>query len=93
LNDDVFMPISRFFSMSRDERLLATFSQGRPPSGQHLTLLCEDQNGKYKLPFRCEWRDDAWYHVDKSEPLQVKVIGWRLYTPSDVIEPNSSKMK
>jgi hypothetical protein len=87
------MAVSRFFSMSRGERLLATFSQGRPPSGQHLTLLCEDQNGKYKLPFRCERRDGTWYHVDKSEPLQVKVVEWRLYAASDAIDLNSSKMK
>ena len=44
---------------------LAEFNQGSPPTGQQFLLLCEDHNGTYTLPFRCEWRDGAWYGVEK----------------------------
>jgi len=43
---------------TRDHRL-AEFNNGPPPLGQSLQLLCEDYNGTYLLPFRCEWRDGA----------------------------------
>lgn len=77
--------------MSQSERLLTDFSRGKPPLGQRLMLLCEDQNGRYKLPFPCEWRDGARYRAEKSEPLQTKVIGWRLYAPSDGLDLHSVK--
>jgi hypothetical protein len=62
---------------TRDHRL-AEFNQGPPPLGQQLQLLCEDHNGTYLLPFRCEWRDGAWYATEKTKPLEAKVVGWRL---------------
>jgi hypothetical protein len=85
------MVVPRFFALSKNERLLADFSQGKPPSGQHLTLLCEDQNGKYRLPFPCEWRDGAWYRVERSGPLTVRVIGWRPHVAPDAIDLHSAK--
>ena len=50
---------------TRDHRL-AEFNNGPPPPGQPLQLLCEDHNGTYLLPFRCEWRDGAWYAPEKT---------------------------
>ena len=41
---------------TRDYRL-AEFSQGVPPAGRQLQVLCEDHNGTYLLPFKCEYRD------------------------------------
>ena len=61
---------------TRDYRL-AEFNQGPPPRGQPLQLLCEDHNGTYLLPFKCEWRDDAWYAPEKAKPIEAKVVGWR----------------
>jgi hypothetical protein len=63
---------------TRDYRL-AEFNQGPPPPNQSLQLLCEDHNGTYLLPFRCEWRDGAWYRVENTKPLEAKVVGWRTW--------------
>jgi len=51
---------------------LAEFNQGSPPTGEQFLLLCEDHNGTYTLPFRCEWRDGAWYGVEKTKPWKQK---------------------
>lgn len=61
---------------TREFRLLE-FDQSPPPLGQPLQLLCEDHNGTYLLPFRCEWRDGAWYAPDKTTPIEATVVGWR----------------
>jgi hypothetical protein len=61
---------------TRDQRL-SEFNQGPPPPGQSFQLLCEDHNGTYLLPFRCEWRDSAWYAPDKTKPIEATVVGWR----------------
>jgi hypothetical protein len=63
---------------TRDHRL-ADFNNGPPPLGQALQLLAEDHNGTYVLPFRCEWRDGAWYAVEKTNPLEANVVGWRTW--------------
>jgi hypothetical protein len=63
--------------MATREFRLAEFNQDTPPLGQQFVLLCEDHNGTYTLPFGCEWRDGAWYGVEKTKPLEAKVIGWR----------------
>jgi len=62
--------------VSRDQRL-AEFNNGPPPPGQPLQLLCEDHNGTYLLPFRCEWRGGAWYAAKKTHPIAATVVGWR----------------
>ena len=56
---------------------LSEFNQGPPPLGEPLELLAEDHNGTYLLPFRCEWRDGAWYGAGKTVPLEAIVVGWR----------------
>jgi hypothetical protein len=64
--------------MATREHRLAEFNSGPPPPGQQLQLLCEDSSGTYLLPFKCEWRDGAWYAVEKTKPLEATVVGWRL---------------
>ena len=63
--------------MATREYRLAEFNQEPPPPGRPLQLLCEDKNGTYLLPFRCEWRDGAWFAAEKIKPLEAKVVGWR----------------
>jgi hypothetical protein len=58
---------------------LAEFSQDEPPPGQRLQVLCEDHNGTYLLPFKCEYRDGAWYGSNSIKPLDAKVVGWRTW--------------
>jgi hypothetical protein len=63
--------------VTRDYRI-SEFRHDEPPSRQALQLLCEDHNGTYLLPFKCEYRDGAWYNLNSTaQPLQVKIIGWR----------------
>ena len=62
---------------TRDYYRRAEFSQELPPPGMPLQLLCEDKSGTYLLPFYCEWRDGAWYAVEKAKPLEATVVGWR----------------
>ena len=57
--------------MATRDRRLAEFNIGPPPPDQPLQLLCEDHNGTYLLPFRCEWRDGAWYAPEKSKPIEA----------------------
>jgi len=66
-----------FLTMATREFRLSEFNQGSPPAGQQLLLLCEDHNGTYTLPFKCVWRDGAWYGVEKTNPIEATVIGWR----------------
>ena len=64
---------------TRDYRL-AAFNQGPPPPDQLLQVLCEDHNGTYLLPFRCEWRDGVWHNPKGPPPggIAATVVGWRL---------------
>src|ERR1700704_3609936 len=64
-------------NMATREHRLSEFDQGPPPLGRPLQLLAEDHNGTYLLPFRCEWRDDAWYAQGKTTALEARVLGWR----------------
>jgi hypothetical protein len=63
--------------MATREFRLSEFNQGEPTAGEPLLLLCEDHSGTYTLPFKCVWRDGAWYGVEQTKPLEVKVVGWR----------------
>jgi hypothetical protein len=58
---------------------LAEFNDGPPPLGEPLQVLCEDKSGTYLLPFRCEWRDGAWYAAEKTNPIEATVVGWRTW--------------
>jgi hypothetical protein len=64
-------------AMATRDRRLAEFNSGPPPPGQQLQVLCEDHNGTYLLPFRCEWREGAWYAAEKTNPIEATVVGWR----------------
>lgn len=61
---------------TRDHRL-SHFNLGPAPTTVPLQLLCEDHNGTYVLPFRCEWHDAGWYALGSEKPLEAKVVGWR----------------
>lgn len=58
------------------------FHLGPPPeSGELLTLLCEDERGRYVLPFPCVWKGGAYWNPrsqNDSKPLEAKVVGWKL---------------
>ena len=62
---------------TRQERLDAFASEGEPPPGQPLELLCEDHVGTYVLPFLSHWLDGSWRNADTGGQIQVTVIGWR----------------
>ena len=63
--------------MANRDYPLAEFNQGPPPTNEQLQVLAEDSNGTYLLPFRCVWRDGAWYAAEKTKPLEATVVGWR----------------
>jgi hypothetical protein len=63
--------------MATRDRRLAEFNSGPPPPGQQLQVLCEDHNGTYLLPFRCEWCEGVWYAAEKANPIEATVVGWR----------------
>jgi hypothetical protein len=63
---------------TRDQRI-AEFNEGPPPSGVWLQLVAKNHHGTYLLSFPCEWRDNAWYPIDRATPLQAKVVGWRTW--------------
>jgi hypothetical protein len=58
--------------MASREYRLAEFNQGQPPPGKALQVLCEDHNGTYLLPFKCEYRSGAWYNAEKKSALAVQ---------------------
>src|SRR5258707_1229221 len=41
--------------VTRQQRLNDFESNGQPPAGELMELLCEDHNGTYVLPFPCLW--------------------------------------
>ena len=43
--------------VTRQQRLDQFGSDGEPPVGELMELLCEDHNGTYALPFPCRWMD------------------------------------
>ena len=67
----------RSIILATREHRVAEFRQDPPPLGLPLQLLCEDKSGTYLLPFRCEWRNGAWYASEKTKPLEATVVGWR----------------
>jgi hypothetical protein len=42
---------------TRQHRIADFDSDGDPPTGYRMELLCEDHNGTYVLPFPCLWVD------------------------------------
>jgi hypothetical protein len=51
---------------------LDEFNHGQPPPGKALQVLCEDHNGTYLLPFKCEYRSGAWYNAEKKSAQAVE---------------------
>jgi hypothetical protein len=55
-------------------------SDGEPPAGELMELLCEDHNGIYMLPFPCRWVDGAWRSIRSDHRIVANVVGWRTPT-------------
>jgi hypothetical protein len=62
---------------TRHQRISDFDSEGEPPAGDLMELLCEDSDGTYVLPFPCRWVDGAWRSTRSDHQMQAKVIGWR----------------
>ena len=56
-------------------------NEGEPPPDTTCDVWCEDTVGEYRLPYLCAWQDGAWYGVGKTNPLAIRVIGWRISMP------------
>jgi hypothetical protein len=63
---------------TRQARIDDFIHDGVPPADQPFELLCEDHVGTYVIPFLCRWRSGAWQGVDTSNPIEAKVVGWRV---------------
>jgi hypothetical protein len=63
--------------VTRQQRLNDFDSDGQPPTGELMELLCEDHNGTYVLPFPCRWVDGVWRSVRSDHQIDATVIGWR----------------
>ena len=63
---------------TRQERLDAFTTEGEPPTGEQLEVLCEDHNGTYVLPYLCHWQQSVWRNAKSGHAIEVAVLGWRL---------------
>jgi hypothetical protein len=66
---------------TRQQRLDAFPNEAERPPGQLYELLCEDHVGTYLIPFLCHWTGDAWQGVEKEQPIDARVVGWRRPRP------------
>ena len=60
---------------TRQQRINNFNSDGEPPAGYWMELLCEDHNGTYVLPFPCLWVDGAWRSPGRTIRLKLKSLG------------------
>lgn len=65
--------------MATRQSRLAEFNSGEPPADGLLEILCEDHCGTYAIPFACRWVIDEWIGASNSQPIEVTVLGWRLW--------------
>ena len=63
------------------------WESGPPVANVACDILAEDPVGEYRLPYACVWRDGAWYGVGKTNPLAIRVVGWRVNLP----KPNKNR--
>jgi hypothetical protein len=63
--------------VTRQQRVDEFGSDGEPPAGEPVELLCEDHNGTYVLPFPCRWVDGVWRSIRSGHEIDANVIGWR----------------
>jgi hypothetical protein len=63
---------------TRQARIDAFIHDGEPPADQPLELPCEDHFGTYVIPFPCRWRSGAWQGAETSDPIEARVVGWRV---------------
>ena len=68
--------------MATRERRLAEFdSEGAPPAGEQMELLCQDNSGTYRLPFPCIYIEGRWTNARTGEIIDAEVVGWRAPRP------------
>ena len=63
---------------ARRSRLEGFGEAGSPPPDSKCELLCEDHVGTYQLPYPCVWTNGAWKSAATGEPVQARVVRWRL---------------
>jgi len=66
-------------------------NEGEPLPDTTCDVWCEDTVGEYRLPYLCVWRDGAWYGVGKTNPLAIRVIGWRISMPKPSKKSSAQK--
>jgi hypothetical protein len=62
---------------TRQHRLDDFESDGEPPAGELMELLCEDHNGTYVIPFPCRWVDGTWRSITSNH--QFINAGWGVW--------------
>lgn len=62
--------------MATRSQRISGFSQGEPPAGETVELLCEDHAGTYLIPYGCRFVDGHWLG-ERGTPITAKVVGWR----------------
>lgn len=66
--------------VTRSERLAEFTTEGSPPAGDPMEVLCEDTSGTYPLPFACYWEAGEWHNADTDGQIEACVIGWRVWS-------------
>jgi hypothetical protein len=64
--------------VTRLQRIGAFIHEGEPPGDQPLEVLCEDHVGTYVIPFLCGWSGGDWKNAATGDPIEARVIGWRV---------------
>ena len=59
---------------TRQQRLDDFDSNGEPPAGELMELLCEDHNGTYVLPFPCRWVDGGWRSIRSDHQIEANAL-------------------
>jgi hypothetical protein len=64
---------------TRNDRLSKFTTEGDPPSGTPLKLLCEDHIGTYVLRFPCIQVGGCLRNAASGEAIVPDVVGWALW--------------
>ena len=68
-------PTKKRFSIWRPATTASQSSaKSRPRPVYRCSCCVKSKSGTYLLPFRCEWRDGAWFAVEKTKPLEATVV-------------------
>ena len=69
---------------TREERRAEFTTDGSPPAGVPVQLLCEDHRGTYVLPFACIRTEAGWHNATTRDCIEVTVLGWQANERSDL---------